>query len=307
MNMKKFYFMSGLPRSGSTLLSTLLNQNPNIYSGPSSPVTGFMLAIESSANQDTLFTSYPKIQQMEKMVSSVIDFYYSDIDKPTIIDKNRSWVNRPQYIEYYFGVKPKIICPVRNLDEVVASFLSMHKRNPFEVNGKINFIDEHLIKNNIPLTDENRCRFLLGPGIIGQSYDGMKQCLQEGRNDELLFVEYDNLVNNPQETLNKIYDFLEEDRFTHNFDCLENKYKEQDSLIYGFSDMHEVRETISKISVDPKTILPSVIYEACQRAEFWRSTQDCIKPCIDKTNKINKPTENKKVHFFENQNRLIGI
>ena len=40
--MKKFYFMAGLPRAGSTLLSTLLNQNPRLYSGPSSPVLGAM-------------------------------------------------------------------------------------------------------------------------------------------------------------------------------------------------------------------------------------------------------------------------
>ena len=37
--------MAGLPRAGSTLLSSLLNQNPNLYSGPSSPVLGAMYTI----------------------------------------------------------------------------------------------------------------------------------------------------------------------------------------------------------------------------------------------------------------------
>ena len=30
--MKKIYFAAGFPRSGSTLLASLLNQNPEIYS-----------------------------------------------------------------------------------------------------------------------------------------------------------------------------------------------------------------------------------------------------------------------------------
>ena len=38
----KFYFDCGLPRSGSTLLTALLNQNPNIHAGTLSPVFELM-------------------------------------------------------------------------------------------------------------------------------------------------------------------------------------------------------------------------------------------------------------------------
>ena len=51
---KKFYFMAGLPRAGSTLLSTLLNQNPRIYSGPSSPVLGAMYGIHEDFQSNEL-------------------------------------------------------------------------------------------------------------------------------------------------------------------------------------------------------------------------------------------------------------
>ena len=52
---KRFYFMAGLPRSGSTLLSSILNQNPKFYSGPSSPVLSTMYAIENHLTNDELF------------------------------------------------------------------------------------------------------------------------------------------------------------------------------------------------------------------------------------------------------------
>ena len=121
--MKKYYFMSGLPRSGSTLLSSILNQNPRMYSGPSSPVVAIMLTLENAISNDELFLAFPKAEQAGKIISSVIENYYSDVDKPVIIDKNRSWVNRVHYIPGYFGVEAKILCPVRNVDEILTSFI----------------------------------------------------------------------------------------------------------------------------------------------------------------------------------------
>ena len=55
---KTFYFMAGLPRFGSPLLSSILNQNPRFYSGPSSPVVPTMIALENSLANDELFLGY---------------------------------------------------------------------------------------------------------------------------------------------------------------------------------------------------------------------------------------------------------
>jgi sulfotransferase len=271
-NMKKYYFMSGLPRSGSTLLSSILNQNPRMHSGPSSPVVATMLTLENSLSNDELYLAYPKPEQARKIISSVIDNYYSDVDKPVIIDKNRSWVNRMHYIPGYFDTEPKILCPVRNIDEILTSFISMYRRNPYTGNGKISFMDEMLIKSNIPLSDENRCEFLSSPnGILGQSYHGIQQALMEGRQKQLHFIEYDDLMNNPQETMRKIYEFLGEEYFEHDFSKIENIHKEKDAEVYGLADMHDVRETLGKVSANPKEILPESIYEKCQNTEFWRN------------------------------------
>lgn len=274
---KTYYFMAGLPRSGSTLLSAILNQNPRIHSGPSSPVTSIMLTLENAIANDELFIAYPKMEQAGEIISSVIKHYYSDVDKPVIIDKNRSWVNRMHYIPGYFGTEPKIICPVRNIDEILASFISMHRRNPIESNGKINFIDEMLVKTNTPLTDDNRCEFLASPnGILGQSMAGIRQAIMEGRQRQIHFVEYNELVNNPQETMRKLYDFLGEEYFEHDFTNIINQHKENDGQVYGFADMHDVRNSLNKTSVDPREILSTYILERCVGSEFWRNLEDYV-------------------------------
>lgn len=268
---KTFYFMAGLPRSGSTLLSSLLNQNPRFYSGPSSPVVPTMLALENSLSQDELFLGYPKIDIARKMIASILYQYYGDVDKPVIIDKNRSWTIRMNYISGYFDIQPKVLCPVRDISEILTSFITMCRRNPFHVNGKVNFIDEMLIKSNIPLNDDSRCEFLAGPmGILGQSVDGIKKAIMEGYESSLHFVEYRDLVTNPQETMNKIYEFFEEDPFDHDFDNIKNINREVDGSIYGLADMHEVRPKLKSVSADPREILSESILEKCQNVEFWR-------------------------------------
>lgn len=295
---KKYYFMAGLPRSGSTMLSAILNQNPKFYSGPSSPVVPTMLAIEQSLNQDELFLAYPKMEFGQKLISSVLDQYYSDTDKPIIFEKNRSWVNRMNYLQGYFGIEnPKVLFPVRDVSEILASFISMIHRNPHIVNERLNFIDQSLVQQGIPLNDENRCRAIAGPGILGQSFDGLKKALSEGYRNNIHFVEYRDLVQNPKQTMIKIYDFLGEDLYQHDFDNLKNVHQENDAQIYGFQDMHEVRKTIKSTAALPEDVLPPVIMELVKGAEFWRELVD--EPLSDDTSASNAAVKKKQSFFGE--------
>ena len=187
------------------------------------------------------------------------------------------------YIEGYFGIEPKILCPVRNIDEILTSFISLQRRNIFNgEQNKINFIDEMLIKSNIPLTDDNRCEFIASPmGILGQSYSGIQQAIMEGRRHQLHFIEYDNLMDNPEDTMRAIYDFLEEEYFEHNFAKIENIHKERDMEVYGMDGMHDVRAKLGKTAALPKDVLTEDTLAKCQGMEFWRTLDDEFIPPED--------------------------
>lgn len=271
---KKYYFMAGLPRSGSTLLSSLLNQNPNLYSGPSSPVLSTMFVIENHLLQDELYHGYPKPDQMNAMIGDVINHFYSDVEQPVIIDKNRAWVARVPYIEQYIKQPAKIICPVRDIEEVLTSMITMIRRNPYkEGNPRINFIDEQLVKLNIPINDDNRCEYIAGPdGILGQSLNAIMEGINAGFGDRFHYVEYKDLVEKPQETLNKIYEFLGEEPYQHTFDNLANSNRERDMETYGLEDMHEVRSELKSTSKDPTKVLSTYVLNKCKGMDFWRNT-----------------------------------
>jgi sulfotransferase len=264
--MKQYYFMAGMPRSGSTLLSSILNQNPRFYSGPSTPVLSTMITTDTHLHQDELYTAFPKPEQLKKIVGSIIDGYYSDIDKPVIIDKNRGWSGSVNYIEEYITPNAKIICTIRDISEILTSFIMLIRKNGQITEGKLNVIDDQLIKKNMLLTDDNRCEFLLGPdGICGVSSAAIFKGLEKWK-DRLHFVEYNNLIKNPTDVLKGVYEFLGEDYYEHTFEGLTNINKELDSQIYGLPDLHTVRSKIEKTSVDPKTVLSEKILAKCKES-----------------------------------------
>ena len=276
---KKYYFMAGLPRAGSTLLSSLLNQNPNLYSGPSSPVLGAMYTIHEHFLGNELYTGFPKPDSVNKIIGSLIDDWYYDVKEPIVIDKNRAWTARVPFIEGYIQQEAKIIVPVRRVDEILTSILTMIHRNPFEEGQpRINFVDEILVKNNIPINDENRCTHLLnGGGIVWESLNALMMGLEEGHKDKFHYVDYNDLVNDPQGELDKIYEFLGEESFEHTFDNLTNIHREDDIATYGLSDMHEVRSELKKKSAHPDAVLPPSIIELYNKnriqLEFWSNPE----------------------------------
>ena len=87
--MKKIHFITGLPRSGSTLLSSILNQNPKFQAGISCPVYGFVKNIIGSSSAPSVRTLCP-IEKRKELVLNLIDTYYNQSTE-VVFDTNRSW------------------------------------------------------------------------------------------------------------------------------------------------------------------------------------------------------------------------
>jgi sulfotransferase len=232
-----------------------------------------MYTVENHLMNDELFNGYPKPEQAKQIISSIPFQFYSDRKEKIIVDKNRAWTARVPYIEGYIEQKAKIIVPVRDIDEILTSMIMMIRRNPYkEGNSRINFIDEQLIKLNIPINDDNRCEYIAGPqGILGQSLNAIMEGFNQGFHDRIHFIEYRDIVKNPKQTLKKLYSFLGEEYFEHEFDNLQNKNREQDMSTYGLEDMHEVRPQLKNTAPKPVDILSPYVLEKCNGMDIWRN------------------------------------
>jgi sulfotransferase len=185
-----------------------------------------------------------------------------------VFDKNRLWTKHINYIEGYVGQRAKIICPVRDISEILASFLSLIHKN--ENGENFNPIDRKVISSAEPLNDRTRCNFMLD-GFLKDALDSLRFPFENNLLDRILIVEYKDLVTSPIDTFNRIYNFLEEDYFDHNFNRIENINLVRDSEYYQFPGLHDVRDKLELQFKDPKKLLPEDILSRCDGLEFWRN------------------------------------
>ena len=251
--MKQLFFLAGLPRSGSTLLGALLNQNHNIYVSPTSSFVeilwrNYSIWSEDVYTEDFLGTKMKSIKI--PFLQKVSQNYFSQLTpKPIVIDRRRAW-QALQNIEMYneiFGKKPKIICCVRNVEEIIASYKSLCS------------------KNKRPWGPE----FLQG-NVFDTSFMHLQQTWDSKFKTCLLLIEYNDLVKKTQATLNKIYSFINQPSFSHKL----NNIKSKDPLreiekLYKLKGMFRLPSRIKK-STTSTNILTQEEYNTYSVKNFWR-------------------------------------
>jgi sulfotransferase len=111
---QQMHFISGLPRSGSTLLAAILKQNPRFHAGMSSPVGGLFTGLLAQVSAGSEFSSSISTKQRSRLLKGLFENYYADeTDKEVIFDTSRSWCAKlPALLDLYPNAK--IIACVRN-------------------------------------------------------------------------------------------------------------------------------------------------------------------------------------------------
>lgn len=255
--MKKYYFISGLPRSGSTLLSAILKQNPSFHAGISGPLLSHFRSVIEAGN--ALQKSEFDAERTRRIVASTVDSFYETNPKPVIFDTNRLWTNLlPQLKDLY--PYTKVICCVRDINWIIDSFERMHQKNPYAISS--------VYPANVDLNVYTRTASIMSDGgIVKLPYDSLKSAMMGAHKDMLMFVEYDVLTKNPEGVLKAIYNFINEPYFNHDFDNVENSYDEYDKEL----NMPGLHTTRKKVEFTPRDfILPPDILNQYSNLEVWR-------------------------------------
>lgn len=267
--MSDIYFLGGLPRSGNTLLSSLLNQNHEVYVSPISPLLDNLLSAESMLENNEITLSVDFVSNTTSALKHFTKGFYSCVEKPFIIDRHKSWGSKQSIFTAikYITETPKVIYTVRDIPSILTSFLSLIKEK------EDNFIDNNLRQLQMKpygnqTQNDLRCDWLMN-GQVGFSLTTLTELLQI--KVPVCLVEYDDLVKYPQKKLNDIYDFLQLPHFIHNFDNVEKKESETLSKAGLPSDLHDVRKKVKNIALDPSLILTAHTLQKYSGLEFWRN------------------------------------
>lgn len=263
-------FMAGLPRSGTTLLGSILSQNASVYLSPQSDLSEHLRMIHQHRGEDVQLGVLTG--QHDALLRGAPAAFYADLVDRTVIDKSRRW-GAPYYLrllEHVLGEPPRILSPVRPLAEVVASFVRKAQANP-----DTNYIDRQMLAEDFlpywrkPL-DDARVDWLLQPGGM---LDAALLSVSSAYRDETAHLfhvfTYADLVAAPGKTLDGIYDFLGVDRFAHDFTAIPAAEPHADAEVLGVPDLHTVRPTLAVTAPPPESVLSDYALTRCQIEDFW--------------------------------------
>lgn len=262
---KEIYFISGLPRSGSTLLSNLIAQHPEVHTTPTSACHEALFVLRNNWSEWIEHKAAKDLadeKNLQRVLNATLQAYH-DTDKPVVVDKGRGWLSLIELAEFASGRKAKILVPVRSISQIVASMEKLHRKAAHKRGDQGDYFDAQ--------TTEGRSQKLLAKdGVIGIAYNRLRDAYQRGLGDRLLLVEYETLTSEPKETMDAVWDFLGMKAPDHNFDDVKQVTTEDDS-VHGL-DLHTIRPKVEPVADDSATILGEALVKSMEGAEFWRQT-----------------------------------
>jgi sulfotransferase len=247
--MKNLFFLSGLPRSGSTLLGSILNQNPDIYCTPTSPLSDLLVMIDQSFDQLDFQYTYEKEEITKNTYKALLANFYDHVDKPYIFDKHRAWPRNLGAVERFTTTVPKVIATTRRISEILASYISLIEKN----NNSDNFVDNHLRSIGKEITLDNRVE-ILWKNYVSDPYSGLVYGLNHHHNN-IHLIDYNDLTDNPEEELFKIYQFLEIPSYEHRFSHIKNTCAESKDSAWGLDHLHDIRSSLGRTNKSPEKII----------------------------------------------------
>lgn len=261
---RKFHFISGLPRAGSTLTSAILRQNPRFHAGMSSPIAPLFDHLIAQVSAGSELSTMVSEAQRARLLSGLFDSYYADHAQPVIFDTNRAWTAQlPALMRLYPDAK--VICCVRDVAWVLDSLERQFRSNAFEHTRLFNTPAERatVYTRVESLASANR--------LVGYAWHALREACYSEYADRVILLEYDLMTARPAEVFKLLYEFLGERPYKHDFSKVEYDAPEFDAGL-GLAGLHRVRPEVKPQA--RKTILPPDLFQRYAQLSFWRDIKD---------------------------------
>ena len=255
---KQLFFLVAQPRSGNTLFTSIMNQNPEIACTPNSITLEIMKDV-FLLKQTDVFLNYPDHKSLDNVLDVVYDNYYKNWSQPIIID--RGPVMTPgnfALMQKHFKRSFKCIVLLRDVMDVLASYMKWYTENPDAFPNRFN------LKN-----DEEKLGMIMNKdGAVAKDLEAIKNAFNYP--DICHFVKYDDLVARPDEEIKKIYKFIGKPYFNHKFDNLQqvevNGMKYDDTIVG--KNMHNIRSVVRKVNNPYIEKIPKRIKQKYEHIRF---------------------------------------
>ena len=235
---RKLFFLVALPRSGNTLFASIMNQNPEIACTANSVTLEIMKNLFLVKRTDT-FKNFPDYRSLDNVMDNVFTNYYQQWPQRIIIDRGPALTSANpgnfELMQKHFKPGFKCIVLLRDLMEVLASYMKWYTENP------------NSFVNKFGKTDEEKLLGLMKEeGAIVKEI----KSIQTAHNYPNIchFIRYNDMVANPKKIFQELYKFLDEPYYPHYFENLKqiniNDIKYDDTVVG--KNMHTIRTIVKK-------------------------------------------------------------
>ena len=291
--MKTYHFISGLPRSGSTLLTSILKQNPRFTAGISDPVSIYADSIIRDTQVGAGLDKTVSIEKRREIIRGIFDSFYSDSNE-VCFNTNRAWSSNTSLLADLYPNFKMIVC-LRDIPWILDSFEQLNAKNPYTI--------KPLYNHQQLGTVHERTHMLMGgmnnfAGYVASPLANVQQSMYSNERNHICYVEYDTLVKNPYGTMKQIYEFIGEPWFEHDFDNVEDSYDEFDDQA-KIQGLHSIRRKVE--FNHRRTILPPELWKQYEQSTFWKFNKSLMNELnwitgeITPVNKINTTIATNKV------------
>lgn len=218
--------MAGLPRTGSTLLTYLFAQNPDVYVSATSPVARLMLGVHQTC-QGVAHEGLVRVGRSDfedVLLREVPNLYYQEVTHPYILEKDRAWAYDPLGFLEHITPTPKVLILLRSVPDIVRSFIKVKIDN-----GDVLPERGMLVDGNDPFID---------------AYRSTLHAL-DSDDPRFLFTTYDQLIHDPQRVISFAYQHFGWQPYKHDFGNVLDLQLENDAAFHT-EGLHTVRPQVAR-------------------------------------------------------------
>lgn len=257
---KKYYFISGLPRSGNTILSSILNQNPDITATGKSFLPEIFYDLKKIQNDDIVYSQCPNEKGINGIYQNIFHNFFNYTNTKYIIDRGE-WITPFNYsiLKQYCPNDVKIILLVRDILDIIKSFLQICKDNP-------NYVYNKMAKGTS--LDDITDVIMSKDSYMDCALKGIKWLKDNNLLKDCLIIDYDNLVKDTPTQIKKIYEYLNIPTFNHRYKNLRQMTVYNDDVLGA--PIHTIRK--NKIEKkDNDIILTKNIINSYNHLNVWEN------------------------------------
>ncbi|WP_428393786.1 sulfotransferase family protein [Lichenicoccus sp.] len=257
---RRIHCISGLPRSGSTLLASLLRQNPRLRAEMSSPVAVLCERVLPVMGQGEYATCFDD-NQRRRILLGLFEHYYAAVPTGiTLFDTNRVWCARMRLVADLHPGACVIAC-VRDPVWILDSFERLLRRNTYLV-SKL-----HGLAHSVTVFDRVE-QLMSAQGAFGAAWNALQDAYFGEHAHRLILIDYDELTAQPLEVLTRLYKRLGLAPFAHDLGNVGYDGGHAFDAALNTPGLHAVRDRVERLH--RRTILPPQIVRRLAGTTFWR-------------------------------------